>query len=140
MTTKSNLPAERMVQLDIKIMGREYKVACKEHERADLLEAVGFLDQRMHEIKEGGKITGVDLIAVMAALNLGQRIVAGTQIAHGRAVGYARATPAGVDEEDARRRIIAMQSAIDQTMAGQENCSDDASNCPCVARRTKWRI
>jgi len=36
------------------------------------------------------------------------------------AASAVRATPAGVDGGDARRRIIAMQSAIDQTMAGQE--------------------
>jgi len=119
MTSKSNLPAERTVQLDIKIMGREYKVACKEHERADLLEAVGFLDQRMHEIKEGGKITGVDRIAVMAALNLANELLRERK-SPAAVAAPTRATPAGVDGADARRRIIAMQSAIDQTMAGQE--------------------
>ena len=75
MTTRSSPSAERAVQLDIKILGREYKVSCKEHERADLLEAVGLLDQRMHEIKDGGKITGVDRIAVMAALNLANELL-----------------------------------------------------------------
>jgi cell division protein ZapA len=119
MTTRSSPSAERAVQLDIKILGREYKVGCKEHERADLLEAVGLLDQRMHEIKDGGKITGVDRIAVMAALNLANELLrerrtpaASTSVAH--------APAAGVDAADARRRIIAMHAAIDQTMAGQE--------------------
>ena len=117
MTTKPNLPAERTVQLDIKIMGREYKVACKEHERADLLEAVGFLDQRMHEIKDGGKITGVDRIAVMAALNLANELLRERKAP---AMPATRASAAGVDGADARRRIMAMQAAIDQTMASQE--------------------
>ena len=119
MTPKPTLPAERTVQLDIKIMGREYKVACKEHERAELLEAVGFLDQRMHEIKDGGKITGVDRIAVMAALNLANELLRERK-APAPASPAARAPVAGVDGTDARRRIVAMQAAIDQTMAGQE--------------------
>jgi cell division protein ZapA len=119
MTPKPTLPAERTVQLDIKIMGREYKVACKEHERAELLEAVGFLDQRMHEIKDGGKITGVDRIAVMAALNLANELLRERK-APAPASPAARAPVAGVDGADARRRIVAMQAAIDQTMAGQE--------------------
>jgi cell division protein ZapA len=121
MTTKSSLPGERSVQLDIKIMGREYKVACKEGERAELLDAVAFLDTRMHEIKDGGKITGADRIAVMAALNLANELLRERKApAFPPSVPAARATGAAVDGAETRRRIIAMQAAIDQTMAGQE--------------------
>ena len=119
MTARNPPSAERTVQLDIRIMGREYKVACKEHERAELLEAVGFLDQRMHEIKDGGKITGVDRIAVMAALNLANELLRERKSPAAPAPG-SRAPAAGVDATDARRRIMAMHAAIDQTMAGQE--------------------
>ncbi len=106
MTTKPNLPAERTVQLDIKIMGREYKVACKEHERAELLEAVGFLDQRMHEIKDGGKITGVDRIAVMAALNLSYELM---QAQHN--AGSSAAASTDLDRIDAKltQAILALE-------------------------------
>jgi cell division protein ZapA len=119
MTTRNPPSNERTVQLDIKIMGREYKVACKEHERAELQEAVGFLDQRMHEIKDGGKITGVDRIAMMAALNLANELLRERKSPAAPAP-VSRVPAAGVDATDARRRIIAMHAAIDQTMAGQE--------------------
>ena len=117
MTTRPPLPAERAVQLDIKIMGRDYKVACKESERAELLDAVAFLDTRMHEIKDGGKITGADRIAVMAALNLANELLRERKAPTAPAPA-ARAS--GGEAAEARRRIIAMQAAIDQTMAGQE--------------------
>ena len=121
MTTKSSLPAERSVQLDIKIMGREYKVACMEGERAELLDAVAFLDARMHQIKDGGKITGADRIAVMAALNLANDLLRERKApATPPLVQAARAPGGPVDGAETRRRIIAMQAAIDQTMAGQE--------------------
>ena len=121
MTTKSSLPGERSVQLDIKIMGREYKVACKEGERAELLDAVAFLDTRMHEIKDGGKITGADRIAVMAALNLANELLRERKApAFPPAVPAARVPGGAVDGAETRRRIIAMQAAIDQTMSGQE--------------------
>jgi cell division protein ZapA len=119
MTTKSSLPGERSVQLDIKIMGREYKVACKEGERAELLDAVAFLDARMHEIKDGGKITGADRIAVMAALNLANELLRERK-APAPLAPVVRATDSGIDGAEARRRIVAMQAAIDQTMASQE--------------------
>ena len=117
MTTRTPPPPERAVQLDIQILGRDFKVACKEHERAELLEAVGFLDQRMREIRDGGKITGVERIAVMAALNLANELLRERKAL----AAPAPAVRAGGGEAvEARRRIIAMQAAIDQTMAGQE--------------------
>ena len=119
MTTRPSLPAERAVQLDIKILGREYKVACKEGERAELLDAVAFLDQRMQEIKDGGKITGADRIAVMAALNLANELLRERKVP-AQPAPVVRAATGAVDGVEARRRIIAMQAAIDQTMAGQE--------------------
>jgi cell division protein ZapA len=119
MTTKSSPPGERSVQLDIKIMGREYKVACKEGERAELLEAVAYLDARMHEIKDGGKIAGADRIAVMAALNLANELLRERR-APAPASPVAPAAGGSIDAAETRRRIMAMQAAIDQTMAGQE--------------------
>ncbi len=119
MTSRSTPPGDRSVQLDIKIMGREYKVACKEGERADLLEAVAFLDARMHEIRDGGKTAGVDRIAVMAALNLANELLRERKEAPAPATAT-RAPASGVDAAEARRRIVAMQVAIDNTMAGQE--------------------
>ena len=42
--------AEKPVQLDVSILGRDYKVACRESERAELMQAVSLLDERMREI------------------------------------------------------------------------------------------
>jgi cell division protein ZapA (FtsZ GTPase activity inhibitor) len=56
--------------LDVTILGREFTVACEEAERADLNEAVAYLDRQMRDIRDRGKVTGVDRIAVMAALNI----------------------------------------------------------------------
>ena len=41
---------DRSLTLDVSILGREYRVACKESERDELLQAVQFLDRRMREI------------------------------------------------------------------------------------------
>jgi cell division protein ZapA (FtsZ GTPase activity inhibitor) len=60
----------RTITLDVMILGREFKFACKENEREELTEAVAMLDRRMREIRDGGKVSGTDRIAVMAALNI----------------------------------------------------------------------
>lgn len=51
-------------------MDKEYVVACPYDERSALLDAAEFLNTRMREIRDSGKVVGLDRIAVMAALNL----------------------------------------------------------------------
>jgi cell division protein ZapA len=120
MNAKSTAPAgERTVQLDIEILGREYKVACKEGERAELLDAVGFLDAKMREIRDGNKVTGVDRIAVMAALNMANDLLRERR-APPPVAPLSAGVSADVDGADAQRRIRTMQAAIDQLMASQE--------------------
>lgn len=54
----------------VHILDRDYLVACPDDERDALLSAAGYLNQKMKEIRDSGKIIGVDRIAVMAALNI----------------------------------------------------------------------
>ncbi|MCS4502955.1 Cell division protein ZapA [wastewater metagenome] len=54
----------------VRILEREYMVSCSPGERESLREAAAFLDARMREIRDGGRIVGQDRIAVMAALNI----------------------------------------------------------------------
>jgi cell division protein ZapA len=100
--------------IDVNILGRVYKVACADGEEHALNEAVVYLDKQMREIRDRGKVNGVDRIAVMAALNIANDLL--------RERRAPRATGPGgaIDGEAVRRRIQAMQSAIEQTLAGQE--------------------
>src|SRR3981081_3560158 len=105
---------DRSLTLDVSILGREYRAACKESERDELLLAVQLLDRRMREIRDSGKIAGTERIAVMAALNMGTELLQ-RSAGHGGA-----ATTASFDSAGVRRRISAMQSAIDRAMADQD--------------------
>jgi cell division protein ZapA len=106
----------RTITLDITILGREFKVACKENERAELTEAVALLDRRMREIRDAGKVTGTDRIAVMTALNFAHELLRERRVA-----ARAAATEEGAIDGDAvRRKIQSMRAAIDQVLAGQE--------------------
>jgi len=105
------------LMIDVTIFGRQYKVACSEDERAELAEAVAHLDRKMREIRDRGKVAGVDRIAVMAALNIMHELLRERQSNR----DAAQSLPASaIDESGVRRRIQAMQTAIDQTLAGQE--------------------
>jgi len=54
----------------ISILGKELMVACPDGERESLSAAARYLDQRMREIQDSGKVIGAERCAVMAALNL----------------------------------------------------------------------
>ena len=113
------MSAPKMITLDITVLGREFKVACKEREREELSEAVALLDKRMREIRDAGKVTGTDRIAVMTALNFAHELLRERRAAGG--AGDAQPVPSGsIDGESVRRRIQSMQSAIDQALAGQD--------------------
>lgn len=103
----------RGVQLDVMILGREYRVACAEDERAALLEAVAFIDARMRDIRDSGKVSGVDRIAVMAALNIANELLRERKES-------SRAAAAPVDAAGAGGRIRRMSTAIDEALAVQD--------------------
>lgn len=94
--------------LEIKLLDRELRVACPEDERNELLEAVAFLDKRMREIRDAGKIASVERIALMAALNITHELL-------GMKVGR------GIDLADFRRRMSSMEAAIDAALADQDS-------------------
>lgn len=91
--------------VDVQILGREFTVSCTDEERQGLLDAVNYLDKKMRDIRDSGKVVGVERIAIMAALNLSHEVLS---------------TKAGdVDIGDYKRRINAMQSQIDEAIAEQ---------------------
>ena len=120
MNAKPTPAADPPVTLDVSLLGRDYKFTCRESERVQLLDAVVFLDRRMREIRDSGKVAGSERIAVMAALNIANELLRAR--ADGRGSGSVAAAPA-IDDSGARRRIAAMHSAIDQALAAHAKAS-----------------
>ena len=92
--------------LQINIMGREFRVACAEDEQTGLLEAVDYLNAKMQEIRDRGKVIGLERVAIMAALNISHEFLS-------MKVG------GSFDIAETKRRIHRMETAIDQAMAEQ---------------------
>ena len=92
--------------LQISIMGRDFRVACTEQEQKGLLEAVDYLNGKMQEIRDRGKVVGLERVAIMAALNITHEFLS-------MKVG------GSFDIAETRRRIQRMEAAIDQAMAEQ---------------------
>ncbi|MCA1926416.1 MAG: cell division protein ZapA [Thiobacillus sp.] len=62
------MPAARSIE--IHILGRAYKVACTREEESALVSAADYLDDKMREIRDQGKVIGAERIAIMAGLNM----------------------------------------------------------------------
>ena len=113
--------ANAVLQLDVSILGREYRIACRESEREALLQSVAHLDSRMREIRDTGKVTGIDRIAVMAALNLSNELLRErNDSASRRRSPNGESAPPAIDAPDAQRRIGQMEAAIDNALASQD--------------------
>jgi cell division protein ZapA len=65
---------DRTVRVSVRILEKEYQVACPVEERSALLDAAELLNGKMREIRDGGNVMGLDKIAVMAALNLANEL------------------------------------------------------------------
>lgn len=56
--------------MSIRVLDKEYQVACPVGEKEALLDSARLLDEKMREIRDARKMVGADRVAVMAALNL----------------------------------------------------------------------
>jgi len=66
---------ERVTRVGVRLLDREYQVACPAEERADLLDSAEYLDAKMREVRDSGKVTGLERIAVISALNLANELI-----------------------------------------------------------------
>ncbi len=90
------------------VLDRKLRIACKEEEQEDLLKAVRYLDAKMREIRDGGKVIGGERIAILTALNITHELLLirlGT----------------GFDIGAFQRRMRGMAAVIDEAMSAQED-------------------
>ncbi|MDX1513267.1 MAG: cell division protein ZapA [Gammaproteobacteria bacterium] len=91
------------VSVTVEILDKEYMISCPASEKDALLESARELNQRMRELRDGGKVLGTERMAVMTALNVINE--------HLRQKNTYHATVSGI-EEDARRLEQKIERAI----------------------------
>ena len=95
----------------ISLLGREFRVGCPEGEEKQLLASVDFLNRKMKEVRDTGKVVGNERIAIMAALN----------IAHEHMSNTGKGISSAIDSAAIRRRILAMQETLDSALAADQD-------------------
>jgi len=59
----------------VSILNREFIVACRDEERAELEASASYLDKQMRVIQRTGKVVGIERCAIMAALNISHELL-----------------------------------------------------------------
>ena len=59
----------------VKILDKDYQVACPEDQESQLVVSSRYLDKQMRSIRDTGKVIGLERIAVMAALNISYELL-----------------------------------------------------------------
>ncbi|MBD8541298.1 cell division protein ZapA [Oxalobacteraceae sp. CFBP 8761] len=103
-----------MIHLDVHIMGQSYRLACRDGEQRTLREAVSYLDGKMCQLRDSGKVKGTDRIAVMAALSVAAEFLS---------VKSPQGPLSDMSILEVKQKLESMHTALDRVLAGQENLS-----------------
>jgi cell division protein ZapA len=69
------MSSDGQARVSVRILEKEYYITCPIEERSDLLDSAEFLNAKMREIRDSGKVVGLDRIAVIAALNMANELL-----------------------------------------------------------------
>jgi len=95
----------------INVMGREFRVAAPEGEDKQLLASVDYLNRKMREIKDTGKVVGNERIAIMAALNIAHELLS---------TKGGKAAANSFDESAVKRRMAQLENIIEKALSEQD--------------------
>ena len=94
--------------LTLSLLGREFRVACPDGEEKQLLASADYLNRKLKEVRDTGKVIGNERIAIMAALNIAHELMSN------------KPTATSNDAGQFRRRIEAMQEMLDSALAADQ--------------------
>ncbi len=111
--------SESTIPVTVHILDREYRVACREEDKEALLAAARYLSDKMREIRDSGKIVGMDRIAVMAALNITNEFLTERE-EHSRV------------RRDSDERVRALVERIDEALEAETASAIPESGSPSI--------
>ena len=98
-----------MEPIDLRIMDRDYRLSVSPEDRDRLTEAARMVDTRMRQIRDSGKLSSPDRIAVLAALQLAHQLIGESEAA---------STSPSVE---AQRRVRRINDSLDTELRSQES-------------------
>ncbi len=96
----------------VKILDKEYQVACPADRQSELVVSASYLDKQMRAIRDSGKVIGLERIAVMAALNISHELLQASE--HGDTPSTETANSAAIIETGFRQLSSKIDDALYQ--------------------------
>ena len=107
--------------ITISIMGRDFRVATSSAGEKHMLESVDYLNQRMKEVRDTGKVVGNERIAIMAALNITlEHFTKLSTAAAPQVISNVALLRSAVDESAVKRRIENLDNMIERAISDQD--------------------
>ena len=103
MTPAEDRTRDKGGAVTIQLLGREFRVSCPEGEERSLLASVEYVNRKMKEVRDTGKVVGNERVALLAALNIAHEFLSNP--------GKPNA-----DTGSIRRRIVAMQETLESAL------------------------
>ena len=101
--------------VSVKILDKEYQVACPPEQQAELLLSARHLDEQMRAIRATGKVIGLERIAVMAALNISHELLK-ARSGPAPASGDSSATPAQDEAPPPPGSVASLSAKLDEAL------------------------
>ncbi len=101
-----------MIHLDVHIMGQSYRLSCRDGEQRTLREAVSYLDGKMCQLRDSGRVKGTDRIAVMAALSVAAEFLS---------VKSPQGPLSDMSILEVKQKLESMHTVLDKVLGSQEN-------------------
>ena len=98
---------QQLAQVSVRILAKDYQVASPPEGRTDLLDSAEILNSKMREIRDTGRVVGLDRIAVMAALNMANDLI------------HARARDVAL-EGDISDRLKSISDRVESALGGTQ--------------------
>jgi len=98
-----------MEQIDVRILDREYRLSVTPEDKDRLVRASQMVDSKMRAIRDSGRVTSTDRIAVLAALQFAHQI-----LGHGNDAQAQEAAEVG-------RRLRKINDTLETELRQQEN-------------------
>lgn len=93
--------------LTINIMGRDFCIACPEDEQEEIQLAAAYLNDKIQEVKNEGKVVDSERVTIVAALKISHELL---MIRNG----------SGFDIDEFKRRIVSLRKKIDSVIASKD--------------------
>lgn len=116
MTTQNNGRPPK--SLSVRILDKEYQIACPPGAEADLQLSAQYLDKQMKSIRRTGKVVGLERIAVMAGLNTAYELLNSTR-APSVAPISAPTIPSEIDSPLVNEKLTELKNRIDEALSVQ---------------------